>query len=258
MRALVLSILILAAAADSDRAQTVVTTATPEPSAAPSVAPRATPIRFRPILMSTGDNGLINKIDRLRLVDENPKEQGVMFYCVVNKNGKIISTATYRETDKSAALEREVRKNIENSAFIPAIYDSKTVDAIFYGTATFSATEGRPRLRIFANNDMSEVDTETDFIGPQPIYGSGSKFLGLHYPKKADHKTNGIAELDLEIDDQGNLKNIAVAYEYPADQGFGEAALADFADAKFIPAFRNGEAVECKTRLPVFYKAPTR
>src|SRR5262249_19246969 len=104
MRVLVLSILILGAVVDSGLAQTVVTTATPEASAAPSIAPSETPIRFRPILMSTGDTGLINKIDRLRLVDENPKEQGVMFYCVVNKYGKVISTATYRETDGSGAL----------------------------------------------------------------------------------------------------------------------------------------------------------
>jgi TonB family protein len=258
MRSLVLSILILGAAVDSGVAQMVVTTATPEPSAAPSAAPSETPIKFRPALMSNGDNGLINKIDRLRLTEENPREQGVMFYCVVNKNGKAISSATYRETNDSAALEREVRKDIENSAFIPAIYNSKTVDAVYYGTATFSATQGRPRLRIFQNNDTSEVDAESDFVSPQPVYGGGSKFLGLHYPKKADRKTNGIAELDLQIDDEGNIKDIKVAYENPAGQGFGEAALADFTDAKFVPAFRNGEPVECSIRLPVYYQAPIR
>lgn len=258
MRSLVLSVLIFGLVVDSGGAQTVVTTATPEPSAAPSVEPSATPIKFRPALMRTDENGLLNKINEIRLLQENPKEQGVMFYCVVNKNGKVISSATYRETTDSVALQGEIRKNIENSTFIPAIYNSKTVDAIYYGTATFSATEGHPRLRIFQNNDTSEVDTESDFVGPQPVYGGGSKFLGLHYPKKADRKTNGIADLDLEIDDEGNVKNIALAYEYPADQGFGEAALADFTDAKFIPAFRNGQAVECQIRLPVYYKAPTR
>ena len=46
--------------------------------------------------------------------------------------------------------------------------------------------------------------------------------------------------------------------EYPADSGFGEAALADFEGAKFVPAFRNGEPVACSIRLPVYYQAPPR
>jgi TonB family protein len=258
MRSLVLSILILGVVVHSGGGQTVVTTATPEPSAAPSAEPSGTPIIFRPALMSSGEHGLINKIDRLKVAEENPREQGVMFYCVVNKNGKVISSATYRETNDSAALEREIRRNIETSLFIPAIYDSKTVDAIYYGTATFSAGEGQPRLRIFQNNDTSEVDAESDFVGPQPVYGGASKFLGLHYPKKADHKTNGIVDLDLQVDAEGNIKDIKLAYEYPTGQGFGEAALADFTDAKFVPAFRKGDPVECSIRLPVYYQAPGR
>ena len=30
---------------------------------------------------------------------------------------------------------------------------------------------GKPRLRIFANQQLNEVDKETDFIDPQPYVG---------------------------------------------------------------------------------------
>jgi TonB family protein len=258
MRLLGFSILAFAVTVDLALGQTITTSAAPEPTNAPSATPSETPMKYRPVLMSIGPSGLINKIDRLGLTERNPREQGVMFCAIVNKNGKVVSSATYRATTDSEALEHEVRKNLDSSTFVPAIHNSKTVDAIFYGTATFSTVEGRPRLRIFASNESSEVMAENDFIGPQPVYGGDSKFLGLHYPKKADGKTNGIVELNLQVDEDGNLKDISVAYEYPADQGFGEAALADFKDAKFVPAFRNGEPVASSIRLPIYYQAHTR
>ena len=259
MRLLVLSVLVLSATVDFGLGQTVVTTATPAPASAPTATAAAaeTP-KFRPALMSTGPNGLINKIDRQSIGEQNPNPQAVMFYCIVNKKGKVVSSATYRDLQGSEPLDREIRKNVDDASFVPALYDSKPVDAIYYGTATFSVIEGRPRLRIFQNQETEEVTAENDFVGPQPVYGGKSKFLGLHYPKKADRKTNGIVELNLQVDGEGNLKDISVAYEYPSDSGFGEAALADFKDAKFVPAFRNGEPVECSIRLPVYYKAPPR
>lgn len=257
MPLLVFFILIFAGAVNSVLGQAVMT-ATPEPSLAPSPSPAGTPIKFRPILMSTGPTGLINEVDRLSLAEQNPNPEAVMFYCVVNKKGKVVSSAVYREVPGSEPLLRQIRNHVENSSFMPALYNSKPVDAIYYGAAIFSVLQGRPRFRIFSNQETAELTAENDFIGPQPVYGGESKFLGLHYPKKADEKTNGIAELNLQVDQEGNLERISVVYEYPADGGFGEAALADFKDAKFVPAFRNGEPVACSIRLPVYYQAPPR
>jgi len=257
MRLLAFLILIFAGAVDLVLGQAVMTT-TPVPSVAPSPSPAGTPTKFRPILMSTGPTGLINEVNRGSLAEQNPNPEAVMFYCVVNKKGKVVSSATYRELPGSEPLARQIRHDVENSSFMPALYNSKPVDAVYYGAATFSVLQGRPRFRIFSNQETAELTAENDFIGPQPVYGGESKFLGLHYPKKADGKTNGIAELNLQIDQEGNLKRISVEYEYPSGSGFGEAALADFMGAKFVPAFRNGEPVECTIRLPVYYQAPPR
>jgi len=45
-----------------------------------------------------------------------------------------------------------------------------------------------------------------------------------------------------------------VVKESPPLLGFGDAALDDFASAKFIPAFRNGNPVPCEITLSVYYK----
>ena len=205
--------------------------------------------------MGPGANSLINLLDGKAIGEQSADGQEVMFYCIVNKNGKVISSATYRASPGSDPLEKELNKRLNNAIFVPAIHDYKAVDAVYYGTARFSVFNGRPRVRIFSNQQFEEVAAESDFISPQPYFGGDSKFLGLHYPKKANGKVNGMAELSLHVDQEGNLKEMNVAYENPAESGFGDAAIIDFTGAKFIPAFRDGEPVECTIKLPVFYQA---
>ena len=43
----------------------------------------------------------------------------------------------------------------------------------FFGTLTFSVMDGKPHLRIFANQELSELQKETDFIAPQAIWMPG-------------------------------------------------------------------------------------
>src|SRR5213080_1760770 len=149
MPLLVFLILIFAGAVNSVLGQAVMT-ATPEPSLAPSPSPAGTPIKFRPILMSTGPTVLINEVDRLSLAENNPNPEAVMFYCVVDKKGKVVSSAVYRDVPGSEPLLRQIRNHVENSSFMPALYNSKPVDAIYYGAAIFSVLQGRPRFRIFS------------------------------------------------------------------------------------------------------------
>jgi TonB family protein len=64
----------------------------------------------------------------------------------------------------------------------------------------------------------------------------------------------GVVELALNIDAKGNLTNMQVLSEEPPLLGFGNAALTDFGEAKFIPAFRDGKPVESNVKIPVYYK----
>ena len=178
-----------------------------------------------------------------------------MFSCLVAPTGQIVRSGAYRGTRGSELLQQELLKRLAAARFIPAVHNHQPVIAIFYGTVKFAVVNGKPRLRIFANQQLEEVDKETDFIGPEPYIGQDSKFTGLHYPETGSTvAVTGVVELSLNVDGKGNLTNLQVLSEEPPLLGFGNAALSDFNGAKFIPAFRNGKPVECSVKIPIFYK----
>jgi TonB family protein len=215
---------------------------------------------FRPVLIGQGPSALINRIDEQDLVRKGQKDALVMFVCAVKKDGEVAWSATYRGTPDSDFLKQELQRRISpaaNPKFIPAVHDHQPVDAIYYGTVTFRIVNGKPRLRIFSNQEAGELEKEHDFIGPQPFFGDGSGFTGLHYPELESGRlqVDGTVELKMKIDATGNLQDINVVSENPPLLGFGAAALKDFGDAKFIPAFRDGKPVDSEVTLSAFYKA---
>jgi hypothetical protein len=224
-------------------------------SGSPSPSPGSMLPEFRPALIGTAPTSVINTIDTADLVKKGQKEAAVMFSCLVAPTGEVVHSGAYRGTRGSELLEQELLKRLATAKFIPAIHNHQPVIAVFYGTAKFAVVNGKPRLRIFANQQLEEVDKETDFIDPQPFIGQDSKFTGLHYPETGSTVAlTGVVELALNVDARGNLKNTQVLSEEPPLLGFGDAALSDFGDAKFIPAFRNGQPVECNVKISVFYK----
>ncbi|MEY2527596.1 MAG: Gram-negative bacterial TonB protein C-terminal [Verrucomicrobiota bacterium] len=210
--------------------------------------------RFRPALPGTGPTALINQIDTGDLLKKGQKDGAIMFCCRIAKAGDIVWSKTYRPMPGSDMLKAEVEKALKKVKFFPAIYEHQPVDAIYYGTVSFAVLDGKPRLRILANQEPKELKGETDFIGPQPIIGGSSPFKGLHYPEQISVVMNGLGYLALKVDAEGNLRDLQVAGEEPALTPFGDAAAADFNKAKFIPAFRNGEPVESNITLPVYYE----
>jgi TonB family protein len=222
-------------------------------------SPTPTPAlpEFRPALVGTGPNSLINTIDTSDLIKKGQKDAAVMFTCLVAPTGDIARSGTYRGTKGSELLEKEVLKRLANAKFIPAIHNHQPVLAVFNGTVTFAAVNGKPRLRVFANQQLDELKKESDFIDPQPYVGQDSQFSGIHYPEvPTTVSLTGAVELAVEVDAAGNLKSMQVVSEEPPYLGFGQAALSDFNGAKFIPAFRSGKPVDSKVTLHVYYKPP--
>lgn len=214
---------------------------------------------YRPVLLGQGPNAVINRIDEQDLIRKGQKDALVMFMCSVRKTGELEWCATYRGTPDSDFLKQELQRRISPASgpkFIPAIYNHQPVDAIYYGTVTFRVVNGKPRLRIFSNQEADELEKEHDFIEPQPFFGNGSGFTGFHYPppEAARVPVDGMVELKMKIDANGNLQEIKILSEEPPFLGFGDAAVADFRNAKFIPAFRDGKPVSCDVTLPVLYK----
>jgi TonB family protein len=234
---------------------------TPSGQASATPSGRATELpMFRPVLIGQGSTALINRIDERDLVGKGQKDALIMFTCAVKKDGEVEWSATYGGTPDSDFLKQELQKRISPASglrFIPAVHDHQAVTAIYYGTVTFRVVNGKPRLRIFSNQEAGELEKEHDFIGPQPFSGDGSGFTGLNYPPMEDGRlqVDGKVVLKMKIDATGNLQDINVVSEQPPLLGFGGAALKDFGNAKFIPAFRDGKPVECEVTLAVFYKA---
>jgi TonB family protein len=221
----------------------------------PSPSPRPTLPEFRPVLVGTAPNALINTIDTADLIKKGQKEAAVMFSCLVAPTGQIVTSGAYRGTRGSELLEQELLKRLAAASFVPAVHNHQLVIAVFYGTVKFAVVNGKPRLRIFANQQLSELDKETDFIDPQPFVGQDSKFTGLHYPDTGSTVAiTGVVEVELNVDAKGNLKNMQVLSEEPPLLGFGDAARTDFDGAKFIPAFRAGQPVESNVKIPIYYK----
>jgi hypothetical protein len=219
-----------------------------------SAATPALPM-YRPALLGTAPDSLVNRIDSADLIKKGQKDAAIMFSCIVAPTGDILLSETYRGTPESKLLEQEVLKRLSNAKFIPAIHNHKPVPVFFYGTVVFSVVNGKPRLRIFSNQQVDELKKESDFIDPQPYFGDDSKFTGPHYPDTGTTvRLTGVAELALNVDAAGNLKNMQLVSEYPPLLGFGGAAISDFRGAKFIPAFRNGQPVESKVTLRVYFK----
>ena len=220
-------------------------------------SPTPTPAlpEIRPALVGTGPNSLINTIDTSDLIKKGQKDAAVMFTCLVAPTGDIARSGTYRGTKGSELLDKEVLKRLANAKFIPAIHNHQPVLAVFYGTVTLAVVNGKPRLRVFANQQLDELKKESDFIDPQPYVGQDSKFTGTHYPEvPTTVSLTGAVELAVEVDAAGNLKSMRVVSEEPPYLGFGQAALSDFNNAKFIPAFRNGKPVDSKVKVPIYYK----
>src|SRR5256714_4096491 len=214
----------------------VTSSQTPKPaSRSPSPSPTPALPEFRPALIGTAPNSLINTIDTSGLIKKGQKEAAVMFSCLVAPTGDVVRSGAYRGTRGSELLEQELLKRLATTKFIPAVHNHQPVIAIFYGTVKFSVVNGKPRLRIFANQQLDELDKENDFIDPQPYVGQDSKFTGLHYPETGSTvAVTGAVDLALSVDAKGDLKNIQVLSEEPPLLGFGDAALSDFGGAKFI------------------------
>jgi len=235
----------------------LVTAEIASPQTVKVASPTATPAlpEFRPALLGISPDSLVNKIDAVDLIKKGQKDAVVMFSCLVAPTGDVVRSACYRGTRGSELLEQEVLKRLAGAKFIPAIANHQPVIAIFYGTVTFAAVKGKPRLRIFCNQQLEEVKKENDFIDPQPYVGPGSKFTGTHYPDTATTvMLTGVVELALDVDAAGNLRNMKVVTEEPPYLNFGQQAQSDFGGAKFIPAFRNGKPVESNVTIPIYYK----
>lgn len=123
--------------------------------------------QFQPALVGNGPKALVNVINTRRLMDKGQRDGVLMFTCHVNPSGKVQSYFVYRETPGSKLLKEEVGNALLACRFVAAIYHGKRTDVSFAGAVVFVVREGKPHLRIYANQNHDDIEKGNDFIAPQ-------------------------------------------------------------------------------------------
>jgi hypothetical protein len=144
----------------------------PSPSAQPTLP------ESRPALIGTAPNSLINTIGAADLMKKGQKEAAVMFSCLVAPTGDVVRSGAYSGTRGSELLEQELLKRLATAKLIPAVHNHQPVIAVFYGTVKFAVVDGKPRLRIFANQQLSELEPPLLGFGDAALSDfDGAKFI---------------------------------------------------------------------------------
>jgi hypothetical protein len=213
--------------------------------------------RFRPAIVGNGPKALVNVIDTKRLVEKGQRDGLLMFTCGVSRSGDVGNYFIHRETAGSNLLKEEVGHALRKCRFIPAIYNGERTDVVFTGTVVFAVTDGKPHLRIYANQSNDDIKKGNDFIAPQ-VLANTPDWVGSGYDLAAQkarvNHQNGWIELSITVDANGNQKDLKVISEDPPGFGFGTVTRNAYAKAKWIPGFRNGRAVECTFDYAEWFK----
>jgi len=206
---------------------------------------------MRPALIGSGKDALINMIDTQKLSKEGQGDAALMFFATLNQRGHPDFFSAYRVTPGGEKLKNEVVRCMYKAHFVPAVYNHANVPAKIYGTIIFRVVDGKPHLRIFLNQEMSELKRESDFIGPQAIALPGHVYERIQYPRGpwASEDKPGIVEVSLSVDASGELKDVQVLKEMPPGHNFGALMIKAIRQSTYLPAFRNGKPVDSTTHF---------
>jgi hypothetical protein len=219
---------------------------------------------MRPALVGNGPKSLVNLINTKHLMDRGVKHGALFFYAIVAPNGFPVYSKVWGMTKETEPLRDELRQRLAEARFVPAVYNHRNVYAGLYGTLAFSVVDGKPHLRIFANQELSELQKETDFVGPQRISIPGHvyDFTKVKEPFGGwmTEDKPGEADMSLSVDAGGHLKDVHVEKVTPAEsQKYADAAATITREQTFLPAYRNGKPADSVTHIkfyfvPAFYR----
>ena len=214
--------------------------------------------QFRPALLGNYARSLVNTIDTESLMKRGQGDAVVMFTAGISENGRGYVWQTYRGTPNSELLSKELMDRTSQAQFEPAVYKGQHVGVILNGTVSFSVVGGKPHLRIFLNQEESDLKQGKDFVAPQLAFATGNpQFEGIWYPGHI-LTTPGVAAVTVDVDANGKVQNTVLAYEHPAGKGFGTEVADALRKAVFIPGFRNGKAVPCRFTYSVVFNGTSR
>ncbi len=217
---------------------------------------------MRPALVGSASNSLVNLIDTQALMKRGMQHGAVFFRCLVQSNGVPAYRIAYGGTAGSEVLREEVKNKLYPARFIPAVCDHHYTYCWFYGTVTFSVIDGKPHLRVYANQEKSQLAEGADFVAPQSVHVPGHTYDPV--PRMHDpfgswslEDVPGTVDLELTVTTSGQLKEIHVVKENPPGKHYGDYTLKVMKEFTWLPAYKNGHPVEMPTHLTFTFLPPT-
>jgi len=210
--------------------------------------------QFRPALLAPGPRSLVNLINAESLMKRGQENGLVMFQCGVSQLGRAYSAITFRGTENTQALSKEFLDQIDRAEFLPAKRDNKPQSVLLHGTLMYAVIDGKPRIRIFLNQEEADLKQGNDFVAPQLILDYGTKLKRIVWPGRAG-SNNGTVAMDYSISATGDITKLRTSYEEPKGLGFASEVIRGTREAPFIPAFRNGRPATCTFTLPFLFKS---
>ena len=212
----------------------------------------------RPAMLGFGPGSLVNQINVQELMQKGQRDAWVMFQCAVADDGVVYGSDFFTASPDSRLLKEEVRRRLRQTRFIPAVYNHRRVAAWFAGTAVFVVANGRPLLRIYANQDLDEIRRGADFVAPQ--YIAVPHHYVLNFPKMPAvtkrHDAAGSVKLRHTVDANGKTIDVQVISEHPPGYEFGSYTSKVVPLLDFLPGYRNGKPLTSSYTLTWWFGRP--
>lgn len=198
--------------------------------------------QMRPALIGSGPGSLVNLIDTEALFRQGQRDAWVMFECGVAGDGIAFGSDFFTASPDAGLLKNEVRRRLHQTRFIPAVYNHKRTSAWFAGTAVFVVANGKPHLRIYANQDLEEIRRGADFVAPQFIDVPNHYYFNLPKTPTAAIRDDaaGVVKLRHSVDANGKTTNVEVVSE-PSGYQMGDYLKKVLPLVDFLPGYRNGK-----------------
>ncbi len=177
----------------------------------------------------------------------------IMFQCVVSQLGRAHYSIAYHGTPDTQKLREEVLVKLERAEFRPALVNGEKKTVLLNGTVMFAIIDGKPRVRVFLNQEEKDLLAGRDFIAPQLILDYGTKLKRIEWPTGAGGN-NGTVAMDYTIGLDGSVQGLRPSYEHPKGLNFASEVMRGTEHAPFIPAFRNGKPTASTFTLPFIFR----
>jgi hypothetical protein len=197
---------------------------------------------IRPALVGSGPGSLVNLIDAQALFQKGQRDAWVMFDCFVAADGIAFGSDFFTASPNSNILQGEIRKRLRQTRFVPAVYNHKRTSAWFAGTVVFAVANGKPHLRMYANQDLDIIKSGVDFVAPQIIDVPNHYYLNFPKSPTATVRDDaaGVVKVRHSVDANGKTTNVEVISE-PQGSHAGEYLKQALPQVDLTPGYRNGK-----------------